>query len=49
MVVMVNRYPTLQEQSFTALRLKIDAGSKSLQFPLSIVKKMGADFDGDEM
>ena len=49
MVGLVNRYPSIQELSFTALRIRVDRESKALQFPMSIIKKMGADFDGDEM
>lgn len=49
MVGLVNRYPSVQELSFTALRIKVDHNSKAMQFPMSIIKKMGADFDGDEM
>ena len=47
-IVAVNRYPSIREESFTALRAKIIPGSKALQFSLQVIAKMNADFDGDE-
>ena len=47
-ICMVNRYPSVREESFTTLRIKVE-DVKTINFPLSIIKKMGADFDGDEM
>jgi len=49
MIGMVNRYPSLREESFGCLRVRVDMEGKSLQFPLSTIVKMTADFDGDEM
>jgi DNA-directed RNA polymerase beta' subunit len=45
---MVNRYPSIREESFTALRCKVE-DVKAIKFSLSVIKKMNADFDGDEM
>lgn len=47
-IVMVNRYPSVREESFTTLRAKIE-DTKAIKLPLCIIKKMNADFDGDEM
>ena len=48
MIVMVNRYPTLREESVTALRCKVEE-TKTIKFPLGVIKKMNCDFDGDEV
>ena len=48
MIVMVNRYPSVREEAFTALRCKVE-NTKAIKFSLPVLKKMNADFDGDEM
>lgn len=46
--VLVQRYPTLREESFTLMRVKIE-DTKAIKLPLSVIAKQNADFDGDEM
>lgn len=47
-IVIVHRYPTIREESGTAMRIKVEK-TKALKLPLSIIAKKQADFDGDEM
>lgn len=46
--VLVQRYPTLREESFTLMRIKVE-DIKAIKLPLAVIAKQGADFDGDEM
>ena len=47
-IVMCNRYPSIREESFSAHRIKI-TNKKTINFPITVIGKMAADFDGDEM
>lgn len=47
-IVMVNRYPTVREESFSAMSAIVE-DTKTIKFSLSNCKKFNADFDGDEM
>lgn len=45
---MVNRYPSIREESFSSHLIKI-TDRKTINFPITVIEKMAADFDGDEM
>lgn len=47
-ICLTNRYPSIREESFGSHTV-IVRDIKSIQFNLQVVKKMTADFDGDEM
>lgn len=44
---MMNRYPTLREESFSAMRVSVE-DTKAIKISLSNCEKFNADFDGDE-
>lgn len=47
--VILVRQPTIQQQSFTAHRIRIVLGRNTIGIPLSLTPPTNADFDGDEM
>jgi len=46
---MTNRHPSIREESFGSHVVIVNPHIKCVQFNLQVVKKMNADFDGDEL
>lgn len=45
---LTNRYPSIAEESFGMHKVVLK-DAKQIQFNMSVIDKMTADFDGDEM
>lgn len=45
---LTNRYPSIAEESFGMHKVVLKE-AKQIQFNMSVIDKMTADFDGDEM